>query len=156
MIATNPNYEWLSRKTLSHTLSRGRVGGINPVPKVLGNSLVRSCFSSYTSNWTLKRGRALARKLGIPILAFIKNLPNATVRPHGGERAGVQSMVDAEIDRLSCGREGEACRHTVWSGSTRLAPRVSCSRAIGLCGRTVPCFSLFGFPLFNPCFPCSS
>ncbi|MED6127126.1 hypothetical protein PIB30_085145 [Stylosanthes scabra] len=32
MNTTNPNYEWLSRKPRSHTLSRGRVGGINPVP----------------------------------------------------------------------------------------------------------------------------
>ncbi|MED6187004.1 hypothetical protein PIB30_072245 [Stylosanthes scabra] len=30
--ATNPNYGWLSRKPRSHTLSRGRVGGINSYP----------------------------------------------------------------------------------------------------------------------------
>ncbi|MED6225468.1 hypothetical protein PIB30_094031 [Stylosanthes scabra] len=42
MNTTNPNYEWLSRKTLNHTLSRGRAGEINPVPKVLGSLLVRS------------------------------------------------------------------------------------------------------------------
>ncbi|MED6121410.1 hypothetical protein PIB30_029897 [Stylosanthes scabra] len=31
MNTTNPNYKWLSRKPRSHTLSRGRVGGINLV-----------------------------------------------------------------------------------------------------------------------------
>ncbi|MED6172286.1 hypothetical protein PIB30_048716 [Stylosanthes scabra] len=36
MNTTNPNYRWFSRKPRSHTLSRGRVGGINPVPEVLG------------------------------------------------------------------------------------------------------------------------
>ncbi|MED6121411.1 hypothetical protein PIB30_029898 [Stylosanthes scabra] len=39
------------------------------------------------SNWAFKRGLALARKLEISILAFIKNLPNATVQSHGEERA---------------------------------------------------------------------
>ncbi|MED6223318.1 hypothetical protein PIB30_072858 [Stylosanthes scabra] len=99
MNTTNPNYEWLSRKTLNHTLSRGRAGGINPVPKALGNLLVR-------------RGLALARILEIPILAFINFLPDATVRPRGGEHAGAQSALTPELtfDRAVAGVRCAAAR----------------------------------------------
>ncbi|MED6220246.1 hypothetical protein PIB30_043049 [Stylosanthes scabra] len=38
MNTTNLNYGWLSRKLRSHTLSRGRVGGINPVPSRNGTA----------------------------------------------------------------------------------------------------------------------
>ncbi|MED6125413.1 hypothetical protein PIB30_068316 [Stylosanthes scabra] len=38
MNTTNPKYGWLSRNPRNHTLSNGRVGGINPVSFVLGFS----------------------------------------------------------------------------------------------------------------------
>ncbi|MED6128238.1 hypothetical protein PIB30_095719 [Stylosanthes scabra] len=97
MNTTNPNYEWLSRKTLNHTLSRGRAGGINPVPKVLGNSLMRSCPSFILVELGIQRGLALARILEIPILAFINFLPDATMRSRGGEPASARSALTPEL-----------------------------------------------------------
>ncbi|MED6198311.1 hypothetical protein PIB30_065107 [Stylosanthes scabra] len=96
MNTTNPNYEWLSRKTLNRTLSRGQAGGINPVPKVLGKLLVRS-YSFILVELGLQRGLALARILEIPILTFINFLPDAIVRSRGGERAGAWSALTPEL-----------------------------------------------------------
>ncbi|MED6198700.1 hypothetical protein PIB30_069044 [Stylosanthes scabra] len=77
MNTTNPNYGWLSCKSRSHTLSRGRVGGINPYSVELG----------------LRNGWALARKRGIPILAFIKLHPDAIVRSRHQGRMGARSVL---------------------------------------------------------------
>ncbi|MED6162214.1 hypothetical protein PIB30_068292 [Stylosanthes scabra] len=75
MNTTNSNYGWLSRKPRSHTLSRGRVGGINP-------------------------GWALARKLENSILALIIFAPDATVWTRRLRRVGARSPLTNSLSRL--------------------------------------------------------
>ncbi|MED6185706.1 hypothetical protein PIB30_059667 [Stylosanthes scabra] len=79
MNTTNPNYGWLSHKPRSHTLSRGRVGGINPYSVELG----------------LRNGWALAWKRGIPILAFIKLHLDAIAQSRHQGRARVRSTLNS-------------------------------------------------------------
>ncbi|MED6121845.1 hypothetical protein PIB30_033860 [Stylosanthes scabra] len=65
MNTTNPNYEWLSRKPRSHPLSRGRVGGINPVPS--HNGAAAPCLErphALNADFVLKQRVARPRHLG--------------------------------------------------------------------------------------------
>ncbi|MED6187861.1 hypothetical protein PIB30_080519, partial [Stylosanthes scabra] len=55
------------------------------------------CSSFILVELGLQRGLALARILEIPILAFINFLPDATVRPRGGELAGARSTLMPEL-----------------------------------------------------------
>ncbi|MED6127167.1 hypothetical protein PIB30_085512, partial [Stylosanthes scabra] len=78
---------------------------------------------SYWSSFGLQRGLALVRILKISILAFINFLSDATVRSHGGERAGARSALtlvltfDRAVARVR--RAAARCRQNPPQGTAR-------------------------------------
>ncbi|MED6116055.1 hypothetical protein PIB30_096509 [Stylosanthes scabra] len=65
MNTTNPNYEWLSRKPHSHTPSRGRVVGINPISSRNGaDAPCPWCPRALNVNFVIKQRVARPRHLG--------------------------------------------------------------------------------------------
>ncbi|MED6208956.1 hypothetical protein PIB30_049903 [Stylosanthes scabra] len=101
------------------------------------------------SNWAFKRGLTLAQKPEIPFLAFILILSDGVVRSHGGESVVARSMMLSELTvHRAVAREGRAGARCGQDPPGWLPG----SRAVARC----PASLLFGFPLVNPCFPCSS
>ncbi|MED6176414.1 hypothetical protein PIB30_087995 [Stylosanthes scabra] len=134
MNTTNPNYGWLSRKPRSHTLSRGRVGGNNPYSVELG----------------LRNGWALARKRGIPILAFTKLHPDAIAPSRHQGRAGARSVLtSAPTIRWQGGAFWTAQLLTFSSSRLKGAAAETVGR-----GRATSALFSFWLSFSYPCFSC--